>query len=316
MRTHERKKSHGEVFTPSELCKEILDKLPLETWTDSTKTFLDPSCGNGNFLVEIKTRLKSYGHDPINILSRIYGVDIMRDNCIDCIERLYGYTEDKLTIYEDNLPDGVLAYFYKDGKMLNIVQADALKYDFEFTKPNIESKFLEEVVEVKVEPVIELPEIVIQPVAPVIVHNTSPVAIRSSSGILYDIKIEYDRINPSMLSSNINQNRYLKIRIPNMNVTNTHFEFTYLSRLNSVRISLHFEDLLITQKLTQYVEFLINRILDSSYTYNEWDNGKGYDLHIIYNLSSFSATEIATKMRDFIDKLLPVHSKMFNHVII
>jgi len=132
MRTIERSKSHGEVFTPPELCNEILDKLPEETWIDSTKTFLDPSCGNGNFLVEIKRRLLENGHDIDNVLSRIYGVDIMLDNCLECIERLYGYTEGDLRVITDNLPNGVLAYFYRGNKMLNIVQADALNYDFEF----------------------------------------------------------------------------------------------------------------------------------------------------------------------------------------
>ena len=114
VRTKERVKKTGEVFTPPELVNEMLDKFPPEKWSDPTETFLDPSCGNGNFLVEIKKRLLASGIDEKHILeNQIYGVDIMPDNVRECRIRL-GLT-----------PDG------NDG---NIVCADALRYDFEFVK--------------------------------------------------------------------------------------------------------------------------------------------------------------------------------------
>lgn len=89
MKTTARKKELGEVFTPPELVEEILDKLPHDIWTDKTKTFIDPSgCGNGNFLIGIKHRLLKH-HSIENILPRVFGVDIMEDNCIETILRLY-----------------------------------------------------------------------------------------------------------------------------------------------------------------------------------------------------------------------------------
>lgn len=51
-RTKERIKATGEVFTPLELVDEMLSKLPEEVWAPD-KTFLEPSCGDGNFLVRI-----------------------------------------------------------------------------------------------------------------------------------------------------------------------------------------------------------------------------------------------------------------------
>jgi len=84
MRTEERKKKLGEVFTPITLVNEMLDKLPPEVWEDG-KTFCDPTCGNGNFLVEVLKRKIALGHKELN---KVFGVDIMQDNVDECIQRL------------------------------------------------------------------------------------------------------------------------------------------------------------------------------------------------------------------------------------
>lgn len=98
MKTIARKKELGEVFTPPALVNEMLDHLPPEVWIDPNKTFIDPSgCGNGNFLIGIKDRLLQY-HQLDNILPRVFGVDIMEDNCIETILRLYF----NFPLYENN----------------------------------------------------------------------------------------------------------------------------------------------------------------------------------------------------------------------
>ena len=84
----ERRRETGEDFTPIPLVNEMLDRLPADVWTDSGKTFLDPTSGNGNFLVEVKKRLLAAGHSEENALSRIFGIDIMHDNVIATCERL------------------------------------------------------------------------------------------------------------------------------------------------------------------------------------------------------------------------------------
>lgn len=94
----------------------MLARLPKESTWKPDKTFLDPSCGTGNFLIEIAKRKKNRGHE--NFLATIYGVDIMEDNVLECRERLIeiaGDTEENRRIVEKN-----------------IVCADALKYDFSF----------------------------------------------------------------------------------------------------------------------------------------------------------------------------------------
>lgn len=140
MRTKTRAKLLGEVFTPSDLVNEILDQLPAivkDCWTDPTKTFLDPACGTGAFLVEIKHKLLKYNHTCDNILSRLYGVDIMKDNCIDTIINLYGPGDIQL-ISGNDISDkfyrpGLIAMFIHNKKIIEtIVQADGTKYDYSF----------------------------------------------------------------------------------------------------------------------------------------------------------------------------------------
>ena len=77
----DRVKSSGEVFTPRSLIHEMLQKLPNEVWFDPNKTWLEPSAGDGNFLVEIKARLMQAGHDEAHILENmLFSVELIDDN--------------------------------------------------------------------------------------------------------------------------------------------------------------------------------------------------------------------------------------------
>lgn len=49
--------SSDEVFTPPQLVNQILNLLPMETWSDKDARFLDPVCKSGVFLREIARRL-------------------------------------------------------------------------------------------------------------------------------------------------------------------------------------------------------------------------------------------------------------------
>ena len=82
-----RKKKTAEVFTPNSLVNEMLDKLPEEVWKEE-KTFIDPACGNGNFLIHILWRKISKGHNFTEALKTVYGLDIMQDNIRECRLRL------------------------------------------------------------------------------------------------------------------------------------------------------------------------------------------------------------------------------------
>ena len=114
-RSRQRIKANGEVFTPTPLVNEILDKVDQSLLNDPTKRILDPSCGDGQFLVEALKRRLANGMDREAALSTIYGVDIMEDNVIVCRDRLLDGHDEYRHIVERN-----------------IVCHDALTYDYKF----------------------------------------------------------------------------------------------------------------------------------------------------------------------------------------
>ena len=114
-------KQTAEVFTPTPLVQEMLDKLEQEDptlFSDPTKTFLDNSCGDGQFLSEVIIRkIERSGITLKQALSTTYGVDLMEDNVNECRERLAG----------PNPTPEILEIVNK-----NIICHDALTYDYTF----------------------------------------------------------------------------------------------------------------------------------------------------------------------------------------
>ena len=104
IKSKERVAKHGEVFTNEREVKAMLDLVKDET-NKIDSTFLEPACGDGNFLVEIirrkltfigKSRKPNYKKDQpayekamLVAVGSIYGIDIMQDNVKECVARLY-----------------------------------------------------------------------------------------------------------------------------------------------------------------------------------------------------------------------------------
>jgi len=115
-------KATGEVFTPTSTVNDILneiEKLDSSAFTDSTKTVIDNSCGDGQMLAGALYRKLENGIDFETALSTLYGVDLMVDNSELCRERLLCGREDLRHIVEKN-----------------IVWHDALTYDYSFNGTN------------------------------------------------------------------------------------------------------------------------------------------------------------------------------------
>ena len=116
-----RVKETSEVFTPTKDIQEkldILEKEDPELFLNSNKTFLEPSCGDGQFLSEVVIRKMERSNCTLEqALSTTYGVELMEDNVKLCKERLAGPnpTEEILDILDKN-----------------IVCADALTYHYRF----------------------------------------------------------------------------------------------------------------------------------------------------------------------------------------
>lgn len=138
-RDKQRIKQTAEVFTPNSLVRDMLNKLPREAFTDPNKSFLDPTCGDGQFLAEIVIRKVMNGATYGQALATVYGADLMPDNCLECIRRLYGVYSDPVIneLRELDIPfewrkPGVIAVYEVNGAICNIVCADGLKYDYSF----------------------------------------------------------------------------------------------------------------------------------------------------------------------------------------
>ena len=127
----------GEVLTSK---REVLDMLNLvntETLRLDSR-FLEPACGDGNFLTEVlnfKLDIleKNYSKNQyefekfsIQIFTSIYGIDILEDNIISARERLFNQYFD---LYDKKFKSNInqklldcIKYILK----LNLVHADAL----------------------------------------------------------------------------------------------------------------------------------------------------------------------------------------------
>ena len=115
-------KETEECFTPTEICIDIINqyqKLDADLFVNPAKTFLDPSCGDGQFLGEVLIRKVENGSTFEQALGTVYGVDIMQDNVELCRERLLCGQEHLRHIVERN-----------------IVCANGLEYDFLFGNPD------------------------------------------------------------------------------------------------------------------------------------------------------------------------------------
>ncbi len=104
VKSKQRVADHGEVFTAEREVKAMCDLVKQETERIDSR-FLEPACGDGNFLAEILSRklavvTKKYGKSPFDwernsllALGSIYGVDILADNARSCRQRLFGIWE-------------------------------------------------------------------------------------------------------------------------------------------------------------------------------------------------------------------------------
>jgi hypothetical protein len=142
VKSKKRVADHGEVYTAPREVNAMLDLVKQETERIESR-FLEPACGNGNFLIEVLTRKHNkiagryaksrrdssrieYERYAVSALSSLYGIDILEDNVHECRNRLYNYFTAQYIDYfglfpNDDLPKTVQFILKK-----NIVWGDAL----------------------------------------------------------------------------------------------------------------------------------------------------------------------------------------------
>ena len=105
VKSRQRVSDHGEVFTAEREVNAMLDLVKQETERVDSR-FLEPACGDGNFVVEILRRKLAaakkratppkrqtvvpleFEKQSVIAVASIYGVDLLQDNVIACRQRL------------------------------------------------------------------------------------------------------------------------------------------------------------------------------------------------------------------------------------
>lgn len=151
IRSWERVVDLAEVFTPEWLVEEMLNSIPEKVISPEARS-LEPSCGNGNFLVEIVARklqqikISSESNEMVyqafKCLASTYGVDISESNVLETRSRLkeliFGFLQSyKIQVIDEKFKS-IIDYVLSK----NILHADFLKnaesleiFEFTFPKP-------------------------------------------------------------------------------------------------------------------------------------------------------------------------------------
>jgi hypothetical protein len=133
-KSKQRVADHGEVFTPAWMVDEMLNLVKEEAERIDSR-FLEPACGDGNFLVQVLRRKLAavdlkYGksdferqHYALLAVMCIYGIELLTDNIAECRDKLLAILKEYLNLS----PHANLyrAAFYVLSQ--NLVHGDALK---------------------------------------------------------------------------------------------------------------------------------------------------------------------------------------------
>ena len=133
VKSKQRVADHGEVFTPAWMVEAMLDLVKGETERIDAR-FLEPACGDGNFLVQILRRKLAavelkYGksdferrHYALLGLMCVYGIELLPDNIVECRANLLEIFAEYLALVPTD--DLYRAGFYVLSQ--NLVHGDAL----------------------------------------------------------------------------------------------------------------------------------------------------------------------------------------------
>ena len=133
IKSKKRVADHGEVFTPRWLVEMMLDLVKGEAERIDSR-FLEPACGDGNFLVPVLQRKlwaveAKYGrvdferqHQALLALMCCYGIELLQDNIAECRANMLDVFSAHLGVGTDH--DLYRAAYYV--LSLNLVHGDAM----------------------------------------------------------------------------------------------------------------------------------------------------------------------------------------------
>ena len=133
IKTRKRVRDFGEVYTAQKQVRDMLDLVPdlaLDT------TYLEPACGNGNFLAEILKRklsrvdtgnTQATNRDFFICISTIYGVDIQTDNVEESRARMLCIADETYTTITGDALPADLRQLFQTVLSYNIVCGNTLQ---------------------------------------------------------------------------------------------------------------------------------------------------------------------------------------------
>ncbi|WP_444684688.1 N-6 DNA methylase [Alkalicoccus luteus] len=120
-----RVQKHGEVFTPKRIVNRMLDIPEIKKACENlTTTFLEPSAGEGAFLVAILERKlkmvsEKYNNDLVQFenysllaLTTLYGIELLEDNAQTCVmnmfQKYYDHYKEQIHYHKGKMNQKVL----------------------------------------------------------------------------------------------------------------------------------------------------------------------------------------------------------------
>lgn len=132
VKSKQRVKQHGEVFTPKWVVNDMLDMViqdGKDPFADLDATFLEPAAGNGNFVVEILRRKLAFcksDNDVLRAVKSIYAVELLSDNVEEIINRCVDLLGNRITPEIER----VLHINIQQGDFLKKIRADGSDITF------------------------------------------------------------------------------------------------------------------------------------------------------------------------------------------
>ena len=166
IKSRQRVAQHGEVFTNPREVNAMLDLVRDESFRLDSR-FLEPACGDGNFLIEILRRKLSLLKDiksPTELkfqsliaVGSCYGIELLEDNAEACRLRLFtevreqmgkknctpGYEESLRYMLKKNIVCGdALTYRTADGKPITFCEWTPIAGSMQFSRRDFQFDFL------------------------------------------------------------------------------------------------------------------------------------------------------------------------------
>ena len=137
IKSKKRVTEHGEVYTSEREVNNMLDLVEQETERLDSR-FLEPACGDGNFLIKVlerkvnvllsryKKNQYEFEKNSVVVISSIYGIDILEDNVEETQNRLFNYYKSIYSKIFKGLENKELLLTLKYILSKNIIHGDAL----------------------------------------------------------------------------------------------------------------------------------------------------------------------------------------------